>query len=77
MTGAGEVLEKPVSGQRVVFRKTAAELLEVEAVYTKPTPSRAQGLGETLKRAPIPSGGAFPSSSARPIRAVGFAPEVS
>ena len=44
MAVAGETLENPVSGQRIVFRKTAdetgGELLEVEAVYTKPTPSR-------------------------------------
>lgn len=44
MALAGKVLENPVSGQRIVFRKTAGEtggdLLEVEAVYTKPTPSR-------------------------------------
>jgi quercetin dioxygenase-like cupin family protein len=40
----GAVLENPVSGQRLIFRKTArdtgGELLEVEAVYAKPTPSR-------------------------------------
>ena len=40
MALAGEVLENPVSGQRIVFRKTGGDLLEVEAVYTKPTPSR-------------------------------------
>lgn len=44
MARVGEVLENPVSGQRIVFRKTASqtdgELLEVECVYTKPTPSR-------------------------------------
>lgn len=41
---AGETLENPVSGQRIVFRKTAEEtggkLLEVEALYEKATPSR-------------------------------------
>ena len=44
MATAGETLENRASGQRIVFRRTAAEtggdLLEVEAVYTKPTPSR-------------------------------------
>ena len=44
MASAGEVTENPVSGQRLIFRKTArdtaGELLEVESVYTKPTPSR-------------------------------------
>jgi quercetin dioxygenase-like cupin family protein len=37
-------MENPVSGQRLIFRKTAqdtgGEWLEVESVYTKPTPSR-------------------------------------
>ena len=44
MVEAGDALENPVSGQRLIVRKTAqdtgGELLEVEAVYTKPTPSR-------------------------------------
>jgi quercetin dioxygenase-like cupin family protein len=44
MARAGDVLENPISGQRIIFRKTASdtdgELLEVESVYTKPTPSR-------------------------------------
>jgi len=44
MARVGEVLENPVSGQRIIFRKTASdtggELLEVESVYTKPSPSR-------------------------------------
>ncbi len=44
MARAGEVLENPVSGQRIIFRKTAddtdGKLLEVESVYTKPTLSR-------------------------------------
>ena len=44
MVEAGDAIENPVSGQRLIFRKTAqdtgGELLEVEAVYTKPTPSR-------------------------------------
>jgi quercetin dioxygenase-like cupin family protein len=41
---AGDALENPVSGQHLIVRNTArdtgGELLEVEAVYTKPTPSR-------------------------------------
>jgi quercetin dioxygenase-like cupin family protein len=41
---AGDALENPVSGQRLIFRKTAqdtgGELLEVESVYAKPTSSR-------------------------------------
>jgi quercetin dioxygenase-like cupin family protein len=44
LVNTGAVLENPVSGQRLIFRKTAqdtgGELLEVEAVYAKPTPSR-------------------------------------
>ena len=44
MAEAGDVVENPVSGQHLVFRKTArdtaGEWLEVEAAYTKPTPSR-------------------------------------
>jgi quercetin dioxygenase-like cupin family protein len=40
----GDAIENPVSGQRLIFRKTAqdtdGESLEVESVYTKPTPSR-------------------------------------
>ena len=44
MPGAGDVLDNPVSGQRIIFRKTAedtgGELLEVESVYTKASPSR-------------------------------------
>jgi quercetin dioxygenase-like cupin family protein len=44
MVQAGNVFENPVSGQRLIFRKTArdtgGELLEVESVYTKPSPSR-------------------------------------
>jgi quercetin dioxygenase-like cupin family protein len=36
----GDVLENPASGQNLVFHKTTEELLEVEAVYTKATPSR-------------------------------------
>lgn len=44
MASTGDVMENPVSGQRLIFRKTArdtaGELLEVESVYTKPTPSR-------------------------------------
>ena len=44
MARAGEVLENPVSGQRLVFRETSmetgGELLRVEAVYTTPTRSR-------------------------------------
>lgn len=44
MVEAGDALENPVSGQHLIIRNTAqdtgGELLEVEAVYTKPTPSR-------------------------------------
>ena len=44
MVPAGDFFENPVSGQRLIFRKTAAdtggELLAVESVYTKPSPSR-------------------------------------
>jgi quercetin dioxygenase-like cupin family protein len=40
----GTAMENPVSGQRLIFRKTTqdtgGELLEVESVYTKPTSSR-------------------------------------
>lgn len=39
-----DVIENPVSGQRLIFRKTAqdtgGEMLEVESIYTKPSPSR-------------------------------------
>ena len=44
MVKAGDAFENPVSGQQLIFRKTAGdtggELLEVESVYTKPSPSR-------------------------------------
>ena len=44
MAIAGDVLENPKSSQRIIFRKkasdTGGELLEVESVYTKPTPAR-------------------------------------
>ena len=44
MVKSGEVLENPVTGQRIIFRRTsgdtAGELLEVESVYTSSTPSR-------------------------------------
>jgi quercetin dioxygenase-like cupin family protein len=44
MAKSGEVLENPVTGQRIIFRRTSGdtkgELLEVESVYTKPSPSR-------------------------------------
>ncbi len=44
MVKVGDVIENPVSGQHLIFRKTAqdtgGELLEVESLYTKPTPSR-------------------------------------
>lgn len=44
MAKTGDVLDNPFTGQRLVFRKTAretgGELLEVESVYTKPSPSR-------------------------------------
>jgi Cupin domain len=40
----GEVLENPVTGQRIIFcrtsRDTEGTLLEVESVYTRPSPSR-------------------------------------
>jgi hypothetical protein len=41
---AGEVLENPITGQRMIVRKTAGDTggayLEVESVYTKPSSSR-------------------------------------
>ena len=44
MASRGEVLENPVTGQRIVFKRTSADtggaLLEVESVYTKPTPAK-------------------------------------
>jgi quercetin dioxygenase-like cupin family protein len=44
MARAGDTLENPVTGQRLIFRKTTGDtggsLLEVESVYTKPSPSR-------------------------------------
>ena len=44
MASSGEVLENPVTGQRIIFKQMSAdtdgELLEVESVYTKPTPSK-------------------------------------
>lgn len=44
MARIGEILENPVTGQRIIFRQTSEDtdgaLLEVESVYTKPTPSR-------------------------------------
>lgn len=44
MARQGEVLDNPVTGQRIIFRRTSEEtdgaLLEVESVYTKPTPSK-------------------------------------
>jgi quercetin dioxygenase-like cupin family protein len=44
MAKSGEVLENPITGQRIIFRRTsedtAGELLEVESVYTSPSPSR-------------------------------------
>jgi quercetin dioxygenase-like cupin family protein len=44
MAKSGEVLENPMTGQRIIFRRTSGdtngELLEVESVYTKPSPSR-------------------------------------
>ena len=44
MVEAGDALENPVSGQHLIIRNiaqdTGGELLEVESVYTKPTPSR-------------------------------------
>jgi quercetin dioxygenase-like cupin family protein len=47
MAKSGEVLENPASGQRISFRRTSGDtdgaLLEVESVYTKPSPSRPPG----------------------------------
>ncbi len=44
MAESGEVLENPATRQRIIFKQTsgdtAGELLEVESVYTKPSPSR-------------------------------------
>lgn len=44
MAKSGQVLDNPATGQRIVFRRTsgetAGELLEVESVYTTPSPSR-------------------------------------
>lgn len=44
MAKSGEVLENPTTGQRIIFRRTsgetAGELLEVESIYTSPSPSR-------------------------------------
>ena len=44
MARSGEVLENPVTGQRIIFEQTSIDtdgtLLEVESVYTKPTPSK-------------------------------------
>ena len=44
MVKAGDTMENPVSGQHLIIQKTAqdtgGELLEVEAVYTKPTLAR-------------------------------------
>ncbi len=44
MAKGGEVLENPRTGQQIIFRRTAGDtdgaLLEVESVYTKPSPSR-------------------------------------
>ncbi len=42
MARTGDVIENPISGQNLIFRTTTkeggGELLEVESVYTKPTP---------------------------------------
>ena len=44
MARNGETIENPKTGQRIVFRRTAedtaGELLEMESVYTTPSPSR-------------------------------------
>ena len=44
MARKGEILDNPITGQRIIFRQTSEDtggaLLEVESVYTKPTPSR-------------------------------------
>jgi quercetin dioxygenase-like cupin family protein len=40
----GDVLENPVTGQHIIFRRTSydthGQLLEVESMYSKPSPSR-------------------------------------
>ena len=47
MAKSGDVLENPASGQRISFRRTSGDtdgaLLEVESVYTKPSPSGPPG----------------------------------
>ena len=44
MARAGDTIENPLSGQCLIFRTTTqdsdGDFLEVESVYTKPTPSR-------------------------------------
>ncbi len=44
MARKDEILDNPVTGQRIIFRETSEDtdgaLLEVESVYTRPTPSR-------------------------------------
>ena len=44
MAERGEVLDNPVTGQRIIFRRTsgdtAGRLLEVESIYMTPAPSR-------------------------------------
>ena len=44
MARKGEALENSITGQRIIIRQTSEDtggsLLEVESVYTKPTPSR-------------------------------------
>lgn len=44
MARRDEVLDNPVTGQRIIFHRTSDDtdgaLLEVESVYTKPSPSR-------------------------------------
>jgi hypothetical protein len=44
VVSAGDVMENPKSGQQLVIRKMArdmaGDLLEIESVYTKPSPHR-------------------------------------
>jgi hypothetical protein len=52
MAKSGEVLENPITGQRLVFHRTSedtgGELLEVESVYMKPSPSGSLPVSCTL-----------------------------
>jgi hypothetical protein len=87
---AGDAIENPVSGQRLIFRKTAGdtggELLEVESIYAKPSPSRplppppGRTLRGTLRRGARPGrwrganaerGGGLGHTASYPTRNVG------